>query len=181
MALDSTKVRVAVSGAVSMGAVGAAAPSGTGSALTGLTDLGLISEDGVTETRDRSTDTIKAWQNGATVRTVVTDGALTYHFKLLETKKETVELYYGTTVTAAATDGSFVIIPTATGGRRAFVLDVVDGAELIRTYIPQGEVTEVGERVYNNGEAVGYEVTITAYVDAALGGSAKVWATALHS
>lgn len=181
MALDSTKVRVAVSGAVSIGAVGAAAPTGTGSALTGLTDLGYISEDGVTETRDRSTNTLKAWQGGATVRTVVTDGTLTYKFKLLETKKETVELYYGTTVTAAATDGNFVIVPTATGGRKSFVLDVVDGAELIRTYVPQGEVTEVGERVYSNGEAVGYEVTLTAYVDNVLGGSAKVWATALHS
>jgi hypothetical protein len=181
MALDSTKVRVAVSGAVSIGAVGAAAPTGTGTALTGLTDLGYISEDGVTETRDRSTNTIKAWQGGALVRTVVTDGTLTYKFKLLETKKETVELYYGTTVTSSATEGNFVIVPTSTGGRRAFVLDVVDGAELIRTYVPQGEITEVGDRVYSNGEAVGYEVTLTAYVDAALGGSAKVWATALKS
>lgn len=181
MALDSTKVRVAVTGAVSMGATTATAPTGTGGTITGFTDLGLISEDGVTESRGRSTNDIKAWQNGATVRTVVTEGTLTYSFTLLETKKETVELFYGATVTAATADGSFVVVPTSTGGRRSFVLDVVDGGELLRVYIPQGEVTEVGDRVYSNGEPIGYEVTIAAYDDTTISGAAKVWATALKT
>lgn len=181
MALDSSLVRVAVTGAVSVGATSATAPTGTAGTLTGFTDLGFIGEDGVTETRDRSTNTLKAWQNGATVRTVVTDGTLTYKFVMLETKKETVELYYGTTVTSATSDGSFVIVPTNTGGRKSFIIDVVDGAELERVYIPQGEVTEVGDKVYAGGEAIGYEVTVTAYPDATLGGSAKVYATALKT
>src|SRR4051794_6611910 len=112
MATDSSLVRVAVTGAVSVGLTSATAPTGTASALTGFDDLGLVGEDGVTEARGRSTNSIKAWQNGATVRTVVTDGELTYHFVMLETKKETVETYYGTTVTEAVADGSFVIVPT---------------------------------------------------------------------
>jgi hypothetical protein len=181
MATDSSLVRVAVTGAVSVGATSATAPTGTSGTLTGFNDLGLVGEDGVTESRGRSTNSIKAWQNGATVRTVVTDGELTYHFVLLETKKETVELYYGATVTAAAADGSFVIVPTSTGGRKSFVIDVIDGAELERVYIPQGEVTEVGDKVYANGEPIGYECTVTAYADATIGGSAKVWATALKT
>jgi hypothetical protein len=181
MTQDSANVRVAVTGAVSVGATTAAAPTGTSGTLTGFTDLGLVGEDGVTEARGRTTNSIKAWQNGATVRTVVTDGELTYHFVMLETKKETVELYYGTTVTEAAADGNFVIVPTSTGGRKSFVIDVVDGAELERVYIPQGEVTEVGDKVYANGEPIGYECTVTAYADATIGGSAKVWATALKT
>ena len=181
MALDSTKVRVAVSGEVLMGLTSATAPTGTGGATTGFTGLGYVSEDGVTETRDRSSDTIKAWQNAATVRTVVTDANLTYSFTLIETKKETVELYYGTTVTQAASEGNFVIVPASTGGRRSFIIDVVDGSELIRTYIPSGEVTEVGDKVYASGEPIGYEVTITAYADTTLGGNAKTWATALKT
>lgn len=181
MALNSANVRVAVTGAVSVGLTTAAAPTGTGGALTGFNDLGLVSEDGVTEARGRSTNNLKAWQGGQTVRTVVTDGSLTYHFTLLETKKETVELYYGSTVTQTVSDGSLVIVPTATGGRRSFVLDVIDGAELLRAYVPQGEITEVGDRVYANGDAIGYEVTLTAYNDTGIGGAAKVWATALKS
>lgn len=181
MATDSTKVRVAVSGEVLMGATSATAPTGTSGTTTGFTGLGYVSEDGVTETRDRSSDDLKAWQNAAIVRTVVTDANLTYSFTLLETKKETVELYYGTTVTAASTEGNFVIVPSSTGGRRSFILDVVDGAELMRVYIPSGEVTETGDRVYASGEPIGYEVTVTAYPDTTLGGSAKVWATALKT
>ena len=164
-----------------MGATTATAPTGTAGTTTGFTGLGFVSEDGVTETRDRSSDDIKAWQNATTVRTVITDATLTYSFTLIETKKETVELYYGTTVTAAVAEGDFVIVPANTGGRKSFIIDVVDGAELIRTYIPQGEVTEVGEKVYASGEPIGYEVTITAYPDTTVGGSARVWATALKT
>jgi len=181
MATNTANVRVAVTGAVSVGDTDATAPTGTSGALTGFTDLGLISEDGVTESRGRSTNDIKAWQGGALVRTVVTDATLTYHFVLLETNPDTVELFYGAAATPGATDGSLVVVPTSTGGRKSFVLDVIDGAELLRVYVPQGEVTEVGDRVYQNGEAIGYEVTVTAYNDSTIGGAAKVWMTALKT
>ena len=177
--LDSSKVRAAVTGAVSIGDSGAAPPSGTAGALTGFTDLGLISDAGVTETRDRSTNEIRAWQGGALVRTMVTSGSLTYKFVCLETSKDTVEMFYGTTVTTASGDGTYTITPTETGGRRAYVIDVIDGDELIRTYIPQGEVTEVGDLVYVNSDPVGFEVTLSAYADADIGANAQVWSTAL--
>lgn len=181
MATNSANVRVAVTGEVLVGLTTATAPTGTGGTITGFSGLGYVSEDGVTETRDRSTDTIKAWQNADTVRTVVTDSTLTYTFTLIETNKATVELFYGTTVTAAASDGNFVIVPSNTGGRKSFIIDVVDGTELIRTYIPKGEVTEVGDKVYASGEPIGYEITITAYNDTTISGAAKVWATALKT
>lgn len=181
MATDSANVRVGVSGEILVGDTDAAAPTGTTGATTGFTGLGFVSEDGVTETRDRSSDTIKAWQNAATVRTVVTDATLTYAFRLLETKRETVELYYGAEVTQTSAHGELTIVPSNTGGRKSFIIDVIDGDEVIRTYVPQGEVTEVGDKVYASGEAIGYEVTITAYPDATLGGSAKIWSTALKT
>lgn len=181
MATNSANVRVAVSGEVSTGLTTATAPTGTATALTGFTGLGFVSEDGIVETRDRSTDDIKGWQNAATVRTVVTDGGLSYNFTLLETTKAAVELAYGSAVTQTVTEGSYVIVPTNTGGRKSFVIDVVDGANLKRIYIPQGEITEVGDVTYSSGEPIGYEVTLTAYPDTTLGGSAKVWETALKS
>ena len=54
MATDSTKVRVAVAGEVSMAATSAAAPTGTASVLTGFTGLGYVSSDGVKEKAARS-------------------------------------------------------------------------------------------------------------------------------
>lgn len=179
MALNSANVRVAVTGEVLVGATTAAAPTGTAGTTTGFLGLGYVGEDGVTEARDRSTDDLKAWQNSATVRTLITDASLKYTFVLIETKKETVELAYGTTVTQAAAEGNYVIVPTNTGGQKSFIVDVVDGANLKRIYIPQGEVTEVGETVYASGEAIGYEVTVTTYPNSVIGGNAKVWETAL--
>ncbi|MGL5828198.1 MAG: phage tail protein [Angustibacter sp.] len=182
MALDSSKVRVAVTGVVSVAPTGTAAPTNASASLNAaFLDLGYISEDGITEARERSTEDLKAWQNGTTVRTVVTEGSLTFNFRMLETNKPAIELAYGATVTQTAAEGSFVVIPTSTGGRKSFVFDVVDGSELRRIYVPQGEVTEVGEISYVNGEPIGYEVTVAAYADATLGGSAKVFATALKS
>lgn len=181
MATDATKVRVAVTGEVSMGLTSATAPTTASGAITGFTGLGYVSEDGVTETRERSTENIKAWQNADTVRTVVTDAGLSYSFTLIETKKETVELYYGSTVTQTVTEGTLVVVPANTGGRRSFVIDVIDGTELLRIYIPSGEVTEVGDKVFASGEPIGYEVTITCYPSAAISGSAKIFATALKT
>lgn len=175
MALDSANVRVAVTGEISVGATSAAAPTAVSSALTGFTGLGYVSEDGVTESRDRSTNDIKAWQNADTVRTVVTEANLSYTFRLIETNAATLELFYG----SAAAGGDLTVIPSTTGGRKSFVIDVVDGAELLRIYIPQGEVSEVGDVVYASGEAIGYEVTIRAYPDSTLGGSARIFSSAL--
>ena len=165
MALDSSNARVAVTGTVSISPVGTPGPVDANTAIATVDplwlDLGLITEDGVSETRDRSTNTLRAWQNSAVMREVVTEADLSFGLTLAETKKETVELYYGNAVVALS--GGVPIVPTKTGGRHAFVIDAVDGTEFIRTYVPSGEVLEVGEMVYQNGELIGYEVTIKAY------------------
>ena len=88
---------------------------------------------------------------------------------LLETNADTLALYYGGTVDPA--DGSIVIDPAATGGRKSFVSDLIDGTDAVRTYIPAGEILAIGDQVYQNGEPVGYDVTITAYADSTIGGS----------
>lgn len=162
MALDSTQVKVAVTGNVYVGPPATAGPTDASTALpAGFKDLGYVNEDGVTESRSRSTNKIKAWQNAAVVREVVTDADFTLKFVLVQTNADTVGLYYGTTVDP--TTGGVIIVPSATGGRQSFVLHVIDGVDLIRLYVPSGEITEVGDQKFVNGDPVGYEVTVTAY------------------
>lgn len=161
MALDSDNVRVAVTGAVYVGATSATAPSASDSTLTGFTDLGYTNGDGIKETVDKSVTSIKGWQNGATVRTVVSEAEYSVQFTLIETKLDVLELYYGVDITDGVINGN----PSATGGRKSFVIDAIDGTNVERTYIPQGEVTSVGERVLAGGEPMGYDITITAYAD----------------
>ena len=160
MALTAANVRVAVTGAVYAGPTATAAPTSHSSTLTGFVDLGYVSEDGVSETRDRSSEPIRAWQNSDLVREVVTESSIQYELTLIETTEATVELFYGATVAA---DGQIDINPATTGGAKSFVIDVIDGDEAIRIYVPRGEVTEVGDQVYAAGEPIGYEITITAY------------------
>jgi hypothetical protein len=161
MALDSDNVRVAVTGAVYVGPTSATAPSSSASTLTGFTDLGYVSSDGITETIDKTTSQIRAWQNGALVREVVSEGTYSVTLTFIETNQDVLELYFGSAVTDGEIDGD----PTSSGGRKSFVMDVVDGTIVERTYIPAGEITAVGERTLASGEAVGYNVTITAYAD----------------
>ena len=182
MTLTSDNVRVAVTGAIYMGPTTADAPTSPVAALDAdFVDLGYFNEDGLAEQRSRETTDIKG-HNGAIVRTLVTEGKATFKCVLIETKKETVELYYATTVTQTGTEGHFDVDPTKTGGRRSFVIDTIDGGEVERTYIAEGELTEVGDRSRKNSDATGYDVTITAYPSAVLGGNAfRTWMTALAS
>lgn len=159
--LDSSEVRVAVTGAVMSGLTSLTAPTTASSTWTGGVDLGYVSEDGVTETIDRTTDKLKAWQDAATVRTLITDSSATYHFTLLQTNADVLSFYYG--VTVDDTDGSILISPGAVRPRVSMVIDIVDGDEFIRVYLPEAELTELGDQVYVNGAAIGYECTVEAY------------------
>lgn len=184
MAVDATKVRVAVSGALSKGLTSAAAPTGTAAALTGFTDLGGIRENGVALALPDASDAtpIKVWQNGATVRTIreTSDDNPTITVTLVETTKVAIETYFGVTVTSTVSEGTFDIkneVRTAA----SYVLDVIDGAELIRVYVPRGVVSSVGEITLANTEAIGYEVTIDAELDSTKGYQARTWMTALKA
>lgn len=182
MALTSANVRVGVTGVISRAPSSATLPTTTTATLTGFTDLGYVGEDGVTETRDQSSEKLKAWQNGANVRTVITEGSLTFNFVMLETSKVTLETFYQSTATTGATEGNITVNPAAQAGRSAWVLDVIDGAEFMRVVVPEGEVTEVGDVKYASGEAIAREITVTAYPSNAIaGGSARIYMTALKT
>ena len=163
MALDSDNVRVAVTGAVYVAPTGTASPNYSDDALdAAFQDLGYVSSDGISESMDKSTTQIRSWQDGSLVREITSEGTYSVSLTFIETNQNVLELYYGTALTSGAAN----IDPRETGGRKMFVIDVIDGTNIERTYIPAGEVTSIGERTLASGEAIGYEVTITAYADA---------------
>jgi len=178
--LQTNEVRVAVTGTIARGPVGATAPTGTtGPIPSGFDDLGFLDEKGFTEDPNKSAKSIKAWQNGTEVRTLVSDGKLTYKFRMIQTNKNTVETFYGTDVTQTNEHGTFVIQPTKTGGRHAWLFDVIDGVNHRRIYVPEGEVTDTSAISYVGSDETGYEITISAYFNDKIGGNAQVWDTAL--
>ena len=167
MATLASNVRVGVTGEVSVATVGTTRPTSSTSALdAGYVGLGYVSEDGVTRTPNDTSEQIVAWQGAAVVRTVFTESFWTFQFTLIETKGEVVELFYkGSTIAVVSAGQWKVEVGGAQSDPRAFVIDVIDGTKHYRFDIPNGEVTERGETKYANGEAVGYDVTITAYAD----------------
>jgi len=165
MALTASNVRTGISGEVLVGLTTATAPATAAATATGFSGLGYLSSDGLVPAIDKSTNDIKAWQNNATVRTVTTEAKVTYKFTLIETSKATIEFAFGTTVTQTVTEGTYTIDPNATGGRRSFVFDVIDGSNLHREYVAEGELTEMSPSGFVNGEATSYECTVTAYTN----------------
>jgi hypothetical protein len=162
MALNADNVVVGITGKVYVGPTTATAPTSTTATLTGFTDLGYCSEDGVEFATERSTNQIRAWQNADLVREVVTEGTVTYAFTLLESTQEVIEAYFG----GSLVDGKIEVNPGNTGGRKSFVIDVVDGAKAIRHYVPSGEILSVEAQTIQNGEALAYGMTVTAYASA---------------
>ena len=159
MALSAENVVVGITGKVYVGATSAAAPTTSVSTLTGFTELGYVSADGVEFATDKSTNQIRAWQNADLVREVITETTVTYSFMLLETNEDVLETYFG----SAVVGGNLAFNPSATGGRKSFVIDIADGAKAIRHYIPSGEILSIEAQTIANGEALGYGVTVTAY------------------
>ena len=185
MALDADNVRVALTGAVFKGPTDSDAPTGTSGAPVGFVDLGYISEDGVEISLPDAGDSeaIKAWQNGATVRVVRTpsDENPTWVFAMMETKKETVETYFGVTITQTATEGSFEWSNNSTRPHDSYIVDSIDGAELTRDYIPKGVVASVESHTLTSTGATVYQVTVEGELDGAKGYNFKRWSTSLAS
>lgn len=166
MANLASNVRVGVTGAVWKAIAGTPIPTDIATALNAaFRDVGYITEDGVTTSTATDTTDIRAWQNGDTVRKVQTSHDFTISFTMLETNKESLELYYGNfTAGPGGTPGS-VQVKGDQGWRGRLVLNVVDGDDLIRIVMPDAQVTEREDVPYVNGDAVTYGVTMTCYPD----------------
>lgn len=167
MALDATKARVGVTGAIYAAPLGSTAPTDATTALAAAyLDVGYIGEDGIEESWDDSVQRFVAWQNATVIRTSVTDSVGTLAFTMLETKKTTLELFYrGSTVTNPSGSIYKMSVKPIVAAPKAWVFDSIDGAKLIRTYIGNGEITERGSIMWSNSEMVAYPVTLTFYPD----------------
>lgn len=162
MVLNSANVRVGITGAIYVAPTGTAAPVDAATALAAdWVDVGYISADGVEQVPTDETTELQAWQRAAVVRRLTTKSMWEFKFAVMETNKTGVELYYkGYTFDAS---GQKISVGGAAPDPRSFVLEVVDGDQSKRLYIPRGEVTSREPIKYANEEAVVYGVTVTAY------------------
>lgn len=174
MAVDVDEELVGIDGVVATGVYGVAvAPTSANAALDGTwTDLGLTTSAGVTRTVQRSATVRRGWQQNRKLRTLVTDGSVRFQFVLVQTNEDVVELFHGVTVDPS--DGSVVVDPMKDWPRIAFCLDVVDDADgterIVREYVPNAKVVEVGDQVAVAGDTFGWPITIESDYDDSISG-----------
>lgn len=153
-----------VGGAVYAAPVGTALPtSATESLNAAFDELGYVSEDGLTNSNSPESDTVKAW-GGDTVLNIQTDRPDNWSLTLIESlKKEVLETVYG--ASNVTVDGSGNITVKATAGdmpSMAWVFDIIlKGGRARRIVIPNGTISELGDIVYKDNEAIAYNVTLT--------------------
>lgn len=156
-----------VAGAVYRAPKGTTLPTDATTALAAaFVDMGYISEDGVVNSNSPSTEKVKAW-GGQVVLIVATEKPDTFKLKFLEALNSNVlETVYGAGNVTTGT-GTIAVEANADAlGEYVYAIDMVmTGGALKRIVIPDGVLSALGDIVYKDSEAVGYEVTLDAQPD----------------
>lgn len=159
-----------VTGAIFIAPVGTTLPTDSTTALAGFVELGYASDAGVVNSESRETETIKAW-GGDTVLKPFTGKEDTFQFTLIEALNvNALKLVYGdSNVTGDLTNGISIKSAAEDLDYHSFVIEMVLNGAIKRIVIPSAKVTEVGDITYADGEAIGYDTTLSAVPDAAGG------------
>ncbi|MFP3156338.1 fibronectin type III domain-containing protein [Lachnospiraceae bacterium ZAX-1] len=158
-----------VGGAIFRAPIGTTLPTDATTPLDpAFVGLGYASEDGVVNGVETDSNNIVAW-GGDTVLTVTSSADETYQYTLIESlnKDVLVTVYGPNNVTVNGDEITIAHRPSEDLPNSIFVIEVaMTGGRMKRILIPNGKVTEVGEVNYQDAEAIGYQTTVSAFVDA---------------
>ena len=157
---------VSATGAIAKAPIGSVVPTDATTEIDASFEvLGLVGEDGVTMSTERSRDDKRAW-GGQIVRTVQSAHGVTLTFTLLESSKAEVlkALFGDDNVTATA--GKIAVshneqIPS----KGVFAITMKDGDKRRRLVLPNAQITATEDITLVHSDIIRYGVTITAYPD----------------
>ena len=171
MANTATNVTVGkpnVSGAVYRAPLGTTLPTDATTALdAAFVSLGYVSEDGLSNNNELSVEATKAW-GGIIVLRSLTEMNDEFSLTLIETKNEDVlkAVYGDDNVTVDASGNITVNVVAEDPEEAVWVFELaLRGGIAKRIVIPDGAITSRDEITYNDSDAVGYGITISAYPD----------------
>lgn len=157
-----------IGGSVFRAPVGTALPTDAISPLDeAFKDLGYCSEDGLTNADSISGGSIKAW-GGDNVLNYQDSKTDTFKYKLIEAMNvEVLKTVYGDeNVTGDLATGIHIESNAKEHEDYAWVFNMLySGGYAKRIVVPCAKVTAVGEIVYKDNGAVGYDTTIAATPD----------------
>lgn len=156
-----------VGGAVFRAPLGTELPKDATSELdAAFKSLGYCSEDGLTNSNSPETDNVNAW-GGDTVLNMQTSKEDTFKFTMIEALNiEVLKSVYGDeNVTGTLATGITVKVNADEAEQSAWAVDMVLKKAVKRIVIPCASITEVGDIVYKDDNAIGYETTLTTVRD----------------
>lgn len=168
-AKNVTTSKPKIGGAVYVAPKGSALPTDATAAMDpAFTSLGYISEDGLTNANSPDSDKIKAW-GGDTVHTYQKEKPDTFQFKLIEAlNPDVLKAVYGSAnVTGTLQEGLTVKANSTAAEDCAWVVEMILNGVYKRVVVPCAKITELGDIVYADEEALGYDITLTATADTA--------------
>lgn len=164
MSLDDKLVRVGITGKVFTAPLGTTLPTDVTTPLDpDFQEVGLISEDALTESLAVTKELLRAWQRPAGVRTLTTEVNWTWQFAAMESSPLVLDLYYGNASAGSTTSGgvSTTSIPAwPASTERAWVVQIEDGDVITRYAIPKGDITERAEVKHAYTDGTMYDITI---------------------
>ena len=132
------------------------------------TEVGAISQDGITFNTNRTFNQLKNWANKI-ARLLPAEESGTVGAPVIDTTEESLKTVFGSEnveVTAAtASHGKLVSVNVAQGnmpGEEAFLFLMKDGDDMIMIGTEKGYITELGEVAFQPNNAITWNATITA-------------------
>lgn len=169
VASNVTAGKPAIAGAIFCAPKGSTVPTDATTALdNAFKCLGYVSDAGLTNTSELENTEIKAW-GGDTVLSIQTSKQDKFKFTLIEVlNKDVLSFINGSTnVTGDLTTGLTVTVNNKDVEEVAIVINMILRDNTVkRIVIPDCKVSEMGDIVYSDSAAVGYETTVTCIPDA---------------
>ncbi len=161
MAIDADEVRVAVTGHVWVGDVGATEPTDISTPFGATwTDLGFTTEDGVVFTMGKTTDDIMGWQSSDPLRTLVTATTRTLAYELMQMDAETFLLAMGGgTLTGSLQKYAYEPPAAEVVDERAMGVEFADGTLQYRWIFRRCLISEDVETKLAKASAVSFPIT----------------------
>lgn len=161
----------AATGALLRAPIGTTLPASARTApAVAFVDQGFIGEDGFDQGEDRSIDKKKAF-GGSVVKVLQTDYSVTIKFTFLESLNADVltSIYGEDNVTVGtAEDANEIVVKKnkLLSPHAAWIIDVIDEDALIRTVVPDGQITKVDDIKKVHSDTIMYTVTMECFEDA---------------
>jgi hypothetical protein len=125
--------------------------------------LGYVSEDGPTLSTSTDTTDIRGWQALGVLRTLITGRTITIQFQLMQWNALNLALYWDIDVPTIGPQGDFAfdVRSDQAGQRHALAVDVRDGTNEVRFYLPRVQLNAAGDINFQRSSAALLDVTFS--------------------